>query len=473
MKKSRMLAGLVLLLAGCAAGDGAAVRDGVVYGSYFAMPAENTSPAGEFPDPERCFNGAYSSAWEALALPAIRGFADFFAARDIYFAVLVYPDPWEVAAGVLAGENRIPNSSIAVRRMSDCGINALDPLPEIMNIRSGRLWFYYDRFADPHPDVPVQEAAARVLAADLRRRLPGLPEGDPGRYSATLRPSLSGRRDPVSGEEINDELLLLDGGLVPLRAPESPVLIIGNSLCATPSGNELAARLGRELGFPPDLIRVDGHGTARAMAGFFTPGREGVLTSRRAVILAVGYNQLFERWTTPEEVNVRRSAELRPLAETPPEVWQKRRRSQEVSDGFAAWLSRSWRSAGYLNDEERAARDEWRRSGVGLADMPVLKNTSAGSRWIFPDVEAAPGAERLAEVRLFTSAPPGYVNIYVSDGAGGEFFRTVNTSYGETVAFPIPDGVSEITVTAEIMLPEKIIAMGALVISGRSIPPES
>ena len=464
--------GGLLLLTGCAANDGTVMRDGVADGAYFAMPEENLFSEGEFPEPEKCFNGAYSPLWEELALPAIVGFADFFAARDIDFVVLVYPDPWEVAGRMLAGENRVPNSSIAVRRMIASGINAVDPLPEIMKIRSGGLWFYYDRPADPHPDVPVQEAAAGVLAAGLRERLPDLPEGDPGRYSVTVRPSLSGRRDPLSGEMIYDELLLLDGALVPLRAPDSPVLIIGNSLCATPSGNELAARLGRRLGFPPDLIRVDGHGTARAMAGFFTPEREEVLTSRRAVILAIGYNQLFERWTTPEEVNLRGGGALLPLTETLPEVWQRDRRYEEVSDGFAAWLSRSWRSAGYLNDEERSAREEWRRSGSGLERMPVLKNTSAGSRWIFP-AEAAPGEGRLAEVRLFTSAPPGYVNLYVSGDGGEEFFRTVNTSYGETVRFPVPDGMNEITVTAEIMLPEKIIALGSLIISGRSVPPES
>ena len=158
-----MFIGGLLLLTGCAAGDGAVMREGVVDGAYFTMPAENLFSEGDFPEPETCFNGAYSSAWEALALPAIDGFAEFFAARDIYFAVLVYPDPWEVAGRMLAGEDRIPNSSIAVRRMIASGINAVDPLPEIMKIRSGRLWFYNDRFSDPHPDVPVQEAAARAL----------------------------------------------------------------------------------------------------------------------------------------------------------------------------------------------------------------------------------------------------------------------------------------------------------------------
>ena len=453
----------LVFAAGCAVRDDGAWICGVAGGAYFSYPAEKVFAPGMLPEAESCFDGEYIPLRQELALNALKEISEYFAARGIYFLVVLYPDPWEVARAELTGGIVIPNSVMAAEELRASGINVIAPWQEILDLKDTGLWFYYDVPFDPHPDVPVQKAVAGVLAGHLRGRVE-LPGGDTANFSISGRESLARRRDPLNGEIKVDEIVLFHGKPPVFRHRESPVLIFGNSLCATPSGNELAARLGMELGFMPDCIRIDGTGLAKSMARYFAPDTAEEFRDRQAVILAMSVNQLYERWLSPGAV-IAASVAAAERQNITLQNWQGRFSCIEEYDGILPFISRAWRSADRLTPEEEAAVDFWRNTAKDLADMPVVKNGAPATFcWNVPEIPA--GRERVLNIGIFTAAPPGYVLIDVLDAVTGDtVFTTVNTGEADKLKCSLPDAASAIRIMAKITLPECIFAIGELSVS--------
>ncbi len=453
----------VITVSGCSVSEVIQWQHGTVNGAYFSCPQEQVFAPGTFPEPESCFDGEYLPLRNDLSLSALQEMAECFADRNICFVLLLYPDPWEVAAVKLNKASILPNSLRAAEELRAKGIPVIAPWQEILDISEGGLWFYYDIPGDPHPDVPVQKTAARLLAEYLRTHAI-LPPGNKGEFSFAERPSLAGRKDPRNGADIVDDIVLFNGKPPSFRHNGSPVLIFGNSLCATPSGNELAARLGVELGFMPDCIRIDGAGLSKSMARYFVPGMSGETDGRAAVIIALSVNQLYERWLAPSVIgSLSEASVLR--KQMPPEEWQGECAVTEEFDGFMSFISRTWRSADRLSPAEESAVSYWRRTSPLLAGMKIHKN-GAPARVCWQDIPVPSGSGRVLAVELFTTAPPGYAAIDIISGADGEsVFSTVNTSEADLIRCLLPDDTDSVDIHLELLLPECVAAAGTLTVS--------
>lgn len=211
--------GAVVLFSACTAVDPAEWRTGVVHGAYFALPAEKIFTGSSFPEAENCFNAPYSDLWQEFSLAPICEIAECCKARGVDFILLLYPDPWQTAELKLGSSNAVSNSSLAAEVFRRNGITVADPWEKMSFVTEPGLWFYYDTPGDPHPDVPVQKISAEILAELIGKDFAG-----EGNFSFSLRPSLTSRHDPVSGEQIMDSIVLYNGSPAPMRNPSSPVL---------------------------------------------------------------------------------------------------------------------------------------------------------------------------------------------------------------------------------------------------------